>query len=64
MLVGLMKPPLARLTAAAMGLTGLDSVRELRRDSFGLIRNVVAASAHLENEAPHRLQDMLATALA
>ena len=53
------EPPLARLTAAVMRLTGLDSVRELRRDRFGLIRNVVAAGAHLENDVRHRLQDML-----
>jgi len=53
------EPPLARLTAAVMRLTGLDTVRELRRDRFGLIRNVVAAGAHLENDVRHRLQDML-----
>src|SRR6188472_4335374 len=41
------------------GLTVLDSVRELRRDHFGLIRHVVAADAHVENEVRHRLQDML-----
>ena len=53
------EPPLARLTAAVMRLTGLDSVPELRRDRFGLIRNVVAAGAHLENDVRHRLQDMV-----
>ena len=53
------EPPLARLTAAVMRLTGLDSVPELRRDRFGLIRNVVAAFAHLENDVRHRLQDMV-----
>ena len=31
-------------TAGVMGLTGSDSVRELRRDRFGLTRNVVAAA--------------------
>jgi hypothetical protein len=36
--------------AAVMRLTGLDSVRELRRDRFGWIRNAVAAGANVEND--------------
>lgn len=49
-----------RLAAAVMGLTGLDSIRELRRDRFGWIRNAVAADAHVENDVRHSLQNMLA----
>jgi len=55
---GSASPVVARLPWAVMGTNRIGLCP--RRDRFGLIRNVVAAGAHVENDVRHRLQDMLA----